>query len=71
MRVFDLQVPFFLPVWRRILLLVVCFGWCIFEFATGSSFWGMIFGALGGYALWQLFLSEWPENANQPEDDDD
>lgn len=61
----DLQVPFFLPMWRRILLVVVCFTWGIFEFLTASPFWGAIFCALGGFALWKLLLSGWPENADQ------
>jgi hypothetical protein len=65
MGIFDLQVPFFLPVWRRIILVTVCFAWCIFEFFMASPFWGVIFGALGGYALWNFFLSDWPENADQ------
>lgn len=68
---FDLQVPFFLPVWRRILLVAVCFVWCIFEFSTASPFWGVIFGALGSYAFWQFFLSRWPDNADQPNDGSD
>lgn len=71
MGVFDLQVPFFLPVWRRVLLVAVCFVWCIFEFATAAPFWGVIFGAFGGYVVWQLFLREWPINADQPNDGSD
>jgi hypothetical protein len=67
----ELQVPFFLPVWRRVLLVALCFAWCIFEFATASPFWGVIFGALGGYAFWQLFLSEWPENLDHRSNDSD
>ena len=68
---FDLQVPFFLPVWRRILLVGACFVWSIFEFATAAPFWGVIFGAFCCYALWQLFLREWPENTDLPSDGND
>ena len=60
---FELQIDFFLPVWRRVILLVVCFGWAAVEFLSGAPFWGIIFGTLGAYALWQLFLSGWPGNS--------
>ena len=62
MKAFDLQVPFFRPLWRRVLVVVICLGWAVFEFATGATFWGMIFCAMGIYALWQFFLSEWPQD---------
>jgi hypothetical protein len=68
---FDLQIPFFLPMWRRILLVAVCFAWGIFEFLAASPSWGVFFGALGGFALWKLFLSEWPETADQTDNGND
>jgi hypothetical protein len=61
MTLFDLQVPFFLPVWRRVIVVVISFGWAFFEFVTGAALWGVIFGALGGFAVWQFFLTKWPE----------
>lgn len=71
MGAFDLQVPFFFPVWRRVLLVAVCFAWCIVEFFTANPVWGLMFGALGGYALWCFFLSAWPENADQTKNGSD
>lgn len=62
MKILELQVDFLVPVWRRVAVVVVCFGWAIVEFVSRSPFWGMIFAGLGGYALWQLFLDGWPEN---------
>ncbi len=59
----ELQIDFFLPVWRRVVLLAVCFGWAAVEFLSGAPFWGSIFAALGGYALWQLFLCDWPDDS--------
>ena len=56
MRLFELRVPFFLPVWRRVAITGICFGWALFELATGAPFWAVLFGALGAMALWQLFL---------------
>ena len=65
MSVFVSQVPILFPVGRRILPLAACFTWSIFDFFTARPFWRVIFGALGGFALWTLFLSAWPENADQ------
>lgn len=56
----DLQVPFFVPLWRRVLIVAVCLGWALFEFVTAAPFWGIIFGGLGVLAAWQLFFDGWP-----------
>jgi len=48
-------------MWRRYVLVAVCLGWSVFEFATGVPFWGILFGALGVYAVWQLFIDKWPD----------
>lgn len=62
MRLFELQTEFFLPLWRRVVVVAVCLAWTVFEFVSGSPFWGMLFGGMGLYALWQLFLDGWPGN---------
>ena len=61
---FELQHPFFRPVWRRWALIAFCFGWAIFEFVIGSPFWGIIFAAFGAVAVWQFFLIPWSEEDN-------
>jgi len=61
MNFFDLQIDFMRPMWRRYVLVAVCLGWSVFEFATGVPFWGILFGALGVYAVWQLFIDKWPD----------
>ena len=63
MQLFELQIDFFRPVWRRVVLVAICLGWAVFEFMTAAPFWGIIFGALGVYALWQLFLCRWPDDS--------
>lgn len=60
MQLFELQIDFFLPLWRRVALVAVCLGWAMVEFGTGSPFWGIIFASLGAYAIWQFFLDGWP-----------
>ena len=66
MHFLDLQVDFFLPVWRRVAVVVVCIGWAFFEFVTGAFTWGVIFGGIGLYAIWQFFLSGWPATIGAP-----
>ncbi len=56
-RLFDLDHPFFIPLWRRVLIVVACLGWALFEFLAASPFWGMLFGAIGLYAGWHFFFN--------------
>ena len=66
---FELQVPFFLPLWRRILTVAICFGWSIIEIDQASFFFGLVFIAMGVYASWQFFIADWPEkDANNSKD---
>lgn len=60
MQRFELQIDFFLPVWRRVVLIGICLGAAVFEFILGTPVWGLVFGGMGAYALWQLFFSGWP-----------
>lgn len=52
----DADDPFFAKPWRRYAIIVLIFGWSIFEFTLGSPTWGACFVALGLYVLWVLFL---------------
>jgi len=61
MGLFELRVPFFIPVWRRIIVTAICFGWAAFELIIGNPLWSLLFAAAGGSALWQFFLSGWPD----------
>ena len=67
---FDLQVPFFKPLWIRVLVTVICLGWAGFEFLSGSTFWGMIFGGLGAYAAYQFFVVWNPIEDVEDEEED-
>lgn len=58
---FDLQVDFFLPMWRRIAVVVVCTVWAMVEFFSGSMLWGIVFCAIAGGAVQQFFFDGWPE----------
>ena len=66
-QLFDLQVDFFLPVWRRVAVIAVCFAWGILEFVAAAPLWGVIFAGLGVLATWQLFFDGWPESSDTTE----
>lgn len=53
----DTDHPMFRPVWVRVLLVAVAFGWAVFEFTTGSAAWGGVFLALGAYAAWAFLTA--------------
>lgn len=54
---FDLDDPFFRPLWIRILLVAVALGWALVEFFTGAPFFATLFGAIGLYAGWRFFVT--------------
>jgi hypothetical protein len=56
-RFFDLNHPFFRPLWLRVLVVALCLGWAAFEIAAGSPMWAILFGALGLYAAWGFFVA--------------
>lgn len=66
-KLFDLEVPFFLPVWRRVLAVVVPILWAFFEFSNGAVFWGLIFMGLGGIAAFRFKNADWEAVAAQAE----
>lgn len=55
MKLFDFDHPFFQPLWRRIAIVALCFGWAIVEFAVSSPIWGVIFAGIGLVAAWHFF----------------
>lgn len=62
---FDLAVPFFIPAWRRQLVVIFCFGWCLLEFATGNMTWGILFAGFGAIAVWQFHKADWEAVARE------
>jgi len=66
-KLFDLAVPFFLPVWRRVAASVVPILWAFVEFASGATFWGIIFLGLGGMAAYKFITTDWDAVAEEAE----
>lgn len=53
---FDFDHPFFDPLWRRIVIVALCFGWGAFEIWNGSLPWGMVFFGMGALAGYNFFF---------------
>ena len=65
---FDLAIPFFLPLWRRVAVVGVATLWGFFEFTTGQTFWGVIFVGMGALAVWKFWTANWSEVAKLDDD---
>ena len=50
----DANHPMFRRAWVRWLTGLFPIGWGLFEFSLNEPFWGILFGAAGVYALYQL-----------------
>ncbi len=67
MKFLDVQHEFFLPLWRRIAVVAVCFGWTIFEFTLGDAFWGVLVAGIGAYCAHQFFWAFDPPRSPRDE----
>ena len=56
-KLFDVQLPFFVPLWRLIALTVFTFGWAGLEYSWGNSYWALGFVILGLYLAHQFFIA--------------
>lgn len=56
----DQNHPFFRPLWRRIALVAFCAAWSVFEFSTGSGFWGTLAGGMAVLGAWQFLITYKP-----------
>ena len=61
---FDLQKPFYRPLWIRLTIVILCLAWAVVEFVSGTPFWGVLFGAIGLYAGYQFFVVFDPKDAD-------
>ena len=62
MKLIDVQHSFFRPLWRRVAVVVICLGWAVYELATGSPFFAILFGAVGFYCVHQFFIAFAPKD---------
>jgi hypothetical protein len=61
MQLIDPNHPAYRPLWARILIVAVCFGWALVEIVTGDPFWSILSGAAGVYATYMLFWAYKPQ----------
>ena len=54
---FDVQHPFFIPLWRRIAVVAACLGWALLELSWGNPGWSILFGAIGSYCAHQFVVA--------------
>ncbi|WP_179380737.1 hypothetical protein [Jannaschia marina] len=60
----DVQTPFFVPVWRRVVAVAVLTGWTGMEVANGAVFWAILFGSAAAYLGYQFFVA-WEDPAEE------
>ena len=51
----QLRHPFFKPVYRRVLVTALCFGWGLFEGYNGAMGWAAVFIGLALYCGYEFF----------------
>lgn len=54
--IFDLRVPFFRALWRRVLVTALTFAWAGVEMASGATGWAIAFAAAGAWCAYQFFV---------------
>lgn len=61
-KLFDFDHPFFRPLWLRIAVVALCLVWAALEMRWGAPGWAMLFGAVGLYAGYRLFVTFAPRD---------
>lgn len=62
----DLRHPFFIPLWRRVVLVAVMAFWVVVELRVGHPMWALLVGGIGAYAAYVFFF-----DFNLPDNDED
>lgn len=55
-RAFNVQSAFFIPVWRRVLVVALSAGWALFELVMGEPIWAVLFIVIAIYCAHQFFV---------------
>ncbi|TDL75957.1 hypothetical protein E2L08_14670 [Palleronia sediminis] len=53
---FDVRVPMFRPLWRRIAATAVTAGWAALELTAGNPGFALLFAAAAAVLFYQFFL---------------
>jgi len=74
MKLLDLEHPFFAPVWVRVVVVAICIGWGLFEFANAAVLWGVFFCGIGvicGYRFSVIDYEAIADAAKEPPQTDE
>ena len=52
----ELRHAFFVPIWRRVLLVVILGFWTFVEGSAGNTAWACLMGGIGIYSVYVLFF---------------
>lgn len=63
----DKDHPWFRPVWRRALMVAICAAIALWDLVSGNYVWALIFGGLGGYAVYIFFIA-WNKEGTDGDD---
>lgn len=57
LKAFDVQSVFFIPLWRRVVLVGASALWAVVEYVNGGPMWALLFGAISLYCAHQFFIA--------------
>lgn len=55
-KILNVQLPFFIPVWRRVAVVAFTVAWTGFEIYLGNTLWAVFFAAVAAYLVHQFFV---------------
>ena len=53
----ELRHPFFVPIWRRILLVLILGFWTMLEGLMGNQIWTLFVAGIGVYSIYVFFFN--------------
>lgn len=64
-KLLDVQLPFFVPLWRRIALTGFTVGWALLEWSWGHDYWALGFAVIALYLAHQFFIAFAPRDPGE------
>lgn len=69
MKLLDPQHPFYAPLWRRVVIVVLCLGWALVELSRSELVWAGVFAVCGLFCAYQFFVVFRPPEETDSTDD--
>ncbi len=67
----QLNDPFFRPLWRRIVVVLLTGAWALLEYSWGHPGWAAAFAAITAYCAFGFFLAFDPEGPDADSNEED